>query len=467
MSLGNLTKIRFPVLVLVLLFVAVCAVQPAAALKVEGDKIMVDVVPGTTYLFPMAISIDPTDSASDYAVDVLGFGQSVTGGSYTPLAAADDTSPYSARTFVTVDSPVIHLAPGQRQAFNATINVPQNVGAGGRYAIIYIHPAATSGGGTTFATAMIVPVMLTIQNSNLIETGTITGLSVGNIVAGQPITVSSTFQNTGNHHYYGVVNQVTVADASGNAVGTAKSNPAAFAMIPGQSVSFDTSFSTPLGVGTYTVKSNMLLGNNTVLASNSTSITVNVAYIPPFQKSSVTVAPGSPATLTVPEGTVTISFPQGSVLADTTVTVSPYIGTLPALPAGATAGSTVFSVDGLNGLLASDATITVKYSQADLTAAGNDASKLVLGRYDSNAWTLLPTTVDKNAMTLTASTNRFSTWAVIAAQSSPGAGAAPAGSAGNSGTGKSGFMGLGLGLDPLLIIGAIGIVIIATGIKRK
>jgi hypothetical protein len=464
--LDNLTKIRFPIFIIVLVLVAACVIQPAASLKVEGAKIMLNVEPGTTYSFPMAISIKPTDVASDYAVDVLGFGQSVTG-AYTPLAAADDTSPYSARSFVTVDYPVIHLAPGQRQAFNATISVPQNVGDGGRYALIYIHPAATGSGQASIATAVLVPVMLTIQNSPLTETGTIMGVRVSEIEAGKPITVSSTLENTGNIHYYGVINQVTVTDASQNIVGMAKSAPSTLAMIPGQSVRFDTSISSPLNVGTYKVRSDMLLGSGTVLDSNSTSVTVNEAYIPPFSTSKITVTTGSPATLTVPEGTISISFPQGSVLADTTVTVSPYIGTLPALPAGTQAGSTVFSVDGLNGLLASDATVTVKYSQADLNAANNDASKLVLGRYDSNAWTLLSTTVDKNAMTLTTSTNRFSTWAVIVAQVSSPTGAGPTASAGSSGTGKTGFMGLGLGLDPLLIIGALGFVIIVSGIKRK
>jgi len=466
MSSGNLTKIRFPILVFVFFCVAACAIQPAAAIKVEGSRIVLDVVPGTTYTFPMAISIAPTDAAADYAVDVLGFGQSLVGGSYTPLSAAADTSPYSARPFITVPSPVIDLAPGQRTAFNATISVPLNVGEGGRYALIYIHPSMTGSGQASIATAIIVPVALTIQNSKLTETGSITNVSVGTIVAGQPIKVSTTLENTGNYYYRGLVNQVTMTDASGNVVGTAASAPTTQSLIPGNSVRLDAPFSTPLEVGTYTVKSEMLL-NSTVLDSNSTSITVNEAYIPPFQTANVTISPNSPATLSVPGGIISISFPQGSVLAATTVTVSPYTGTLPALPAGATAGSTGFSVDGLNGLLANDATITVKYSQADLTAAGNDASKLVLGRYDSNAWTLLPTTVDTNAMTLTASTNRFSTWAVIAAQSSSGAEAAPAGSARSSGTGKSGFMGLGLGLDPLLIIGAIGFVIIATGIKRK
>ena len=149
MSLCHRKKFRIPVLALMLFFIATCAIQPAAALKVEGAKIMLDVVPDTNYIFPMAVSINPTDPASDYAVDVLGFGQSVDGGSYTPLTAADDTGAYSARALVTVDSPVIHIDPGQRKAFNATIRVPQNIGDGGRYALIHIHPAATGGGQTS------------------------------------------------------------------------------------------------------------------------------------------------------------------------------------------------------------------------------------------------------------------------------------------------------------------------------
>ena len=420
MSSCRLTKIRFPVLVLVVLFVATCVIQPAAALKVEGARILLDVAPDTNYIYPMAVSINPTDTPSDYAVDVLGFGQSPEGGSYTPLTAAEDTGAYSARALVTVESPVIHIEPGERRAFNATIRVPQNVGEGGRYALIYIHPAATGGGQSAFATAMIVPVMLTIQNTKVAETGTITEMGVGDIAAGKPITVSSTLKNTGNHHYYGVVNRITVTDPAGKTVGTVKTDPASNALVPGQSVRFTTSISTPLSIGTYTVKSDMLLESGTVLDSRTTSITIKEAYIPPFQESSAKVTPDSPATLEVAEGTVRISFPQGAVLAETTVTVKSYTGTLPDLPAGAQAGTTSFSVDGLSGLLAKDATVTVRYNKPDLDAANSDASKLVLGRYDRGEthWTLLPTTVDENAMTLTVSTNRFSIWAVIAAQGS-------------------------------------------------
>jgi hypothetical protein len=263
--------------------------------------------------------------------------------------------------------------------------------------------------------------MLTVKDSKLIETGTITNIVVGDIVAGKPISVATTLKNTGNHHYYGVVNQVTVTDAAGKTVGTAKADPLPNAVIPGQSVRFDAPVSTPLSIGTYTVKSDMMLESGAILDSRSTSVTVKEAYIPPFSESSMKVGPDNPATVTVPEGTIMISIPRGAVLAETTLTVKPYTENLPQVPAGANAGSTTFSVDGLSGLLAQDATVTVRYSRTDLDTAQGDASKLELGRYDraEGRWTLLPTSVDKNAMTLTTSTNRFSIWAVMAAENIP------------------------------------------------
>lgn len=437
----------------VFLIIFTLIISPTAAVKVEGAKIMLDVNPGMNYIFPMAVSTKATDVASDYAVDVLGFGQSADWGSYTPLTAADDRGAYSARTLVTVESPVIHIDPGQRVAFNATIRVPQDVGEGGRYAIIHIHPAAIPGGGQTgFATAIIVPVMLTIQNTKLVETGTIREIAVGDIVVGKPITVSTTLKNTGNHHYYGVVNQVNVTDSGGVILATAKSDPSANAIIPGQSVRFDIPVSTPLAAGTYILKSDMLL-NGMVLDSRTTSITVKEAYVPPFQPASVKVIPESPVTLEVPEGTVRIIFPQGAVLAETNVSVKPYIGTLPDLPAGAKAGTTAFSVDGLSGFLAKDATVTVRYTKTDLDAADGDTSKLVLGRYDRGEarWTLLPTTVDTHVMSLTASTNRFSTWVVMAT-----------GSGSSAGTGSK-----NIGLDTLPVFVALGLMIVFAGLNRS
>ncbi len=431
-------------------------ISPTAAVKVEGAKIMLDVQPGMNYIFPMAVSSRPTDTASDYAVDVLGFGQSVNGGSYTPLTAADDSGACSARTYVTVESPVVHLEPGQRVAFNATVRIPQDAGEGGRYAIIHIHPAVIQTGGQTgFATAIIVPVMLTLQNTKLVETGAISEISVGDIVAGKPITVSTTLKNTGNHHFYGVVNLVNVTDAAGKIVGTAQGDPAANAVIPGQSVRYDIPFSTPLDAGEYTIKSEMLLGS-AVLDSRTTSITVKEAYVPPFHEANVKVLPESPAILEVPEGTVRISFPRGAVLAETNVSVKPFTGTLPDLPAGAQAGTTAFSVDGLPGLLAKDATVTVRYTKADLDSTHSDSTNLVLGRYDRGEahWTLLPTNVDTNTMSLTTTTNRFSTWVVM---SSDTRGSTMAGGPAPS---------QGIGLDITIVIIALGMMVLFAGIHH-
>jgi hypothetical protein len=87
---------------------------------------------------------------------------------------------------------------------------------------------------------------------------------------------------------------------------------------------------------------------------------------------------------------------------------------VPPLPAGIAPASTCFQVTGLTGLLAKNAIVKVKYSAADLAAAGGDASKLKLERWDGgNSFSVLKTTVDKGAMTLTANSNQMSVWAVV------------------------------------------------------
>jgi hypothetical protein len=165
----------------------------------------------------------------------------------------------------------------------------------------------------------------------------------------------------------------------------------------------------------------MMLESGAILDSRNTSVTVKEAYIPPFSDTEIKINPDNTATLNVPEGTVSIRIPQGAVLADTTLVVKPYVLALPELPTGVTGGRTAFTIDGVSGLLTKDATVVVKYSKADLDAAKGDASKLALARYDRSdgRWTLLPARVDTNAMTLTATTNRFSIWAVVSSQQAP------------------------------------------------
>ena len=82
---------------------------------------------------------------------------------------------------------------------------------------------------------------------------------------------------------------------------------------------------------------------------------------------------------------------------------------LAAFPAAILPRRPHFEVNGLTGLLAKEATITVKYSSDDLSKAGGNASKLTLMRWKqgTNQWVALKTKVDTTAMTLSTTSNQM------------------------------------------------------------
>jgi hypothetical protein len=241
------------------------------ALHVDGVMILMDVQPGKTYLSPMGVSIDGKDPATDIAVDVMGFGQSGDG-TYLGISPASDASPYSARSFVSVEAPAVHLDPGGSRSFNATIRVPEGVGSGGRYATIYIHPQASpaGGAGSGVVTAVLVPVMLTVAGTTLDETGTITDIRAGEPVEGQPVVILTTLKNTGNHHYYGAFVEVTVTDPTGKLVSAGSTKPSVWALIPGNGMTFRIPVTAVLTPGSYTVKAEARRAEGTVLLDTRT-----------------------------------------------------------------------------------------------------------------------------------------------------------------------------------------------------
>jgi len=409
--------------------VALCLllVLPAgvSAISVSGSKYMDSIKPGGTDTHTMTMSVGPGEDPTDILVEVYGFGQNMDLG-YLALNPADDTSPYSARSFITLDNSSVHLEPGIAKTINAKISVPANAGPGGRYALIYIH--ALPGKGKSFTTAVLVPVLVTIGGTTPTVTGSITDLSVGEVTLGQPITVTTTLKNTGNYHYYRTVNTITVRDATGNLVGNFSTQPASSAIIPGNTVQYT---ATPklqnLPVGTYTVDSKVLLESGAVLDEKTTTFTVNTNYIPPVTESKITLTPGSAGTLASPDGRVSVSFPQGAVLGDAVVTLKPYAkDKLQAAPASAKLGATSFEISGLSGLLNKDATVKVKYSADDLAAAGGDAAQLKLSYWDAaqSKWIILPTQVDTGTTMLTTTTNHMSVWAVMISSTTTSGGSA-------------------------------------------
>ena len=406
--------------ILAVIILLLFCMAPSAAIGVMGAKYTGTIAPGGTDTHVVTIDIGAGEPATDVGVTVAGFGQNP-GGIYTPLSPANDLNPYSARSFITLDNSTIHLEPGTKQSVTATITLPKNVGTGGRYAILYIYSLPGAG---AFSTAIVVPVFITVAGTTPTETGSILQIDTGTLTTGQPITITTTFKNTGNYHYYNTINEVNMTDSNGNFIANASTIPLIYAIIPGNTVQFVAQPNvTNLQPGTYTVDSKVFL-NGQVLDDKSTTLTVSTNYIPPATQSSVTVTPGSQATLASPDGRYSVLFPQGSVLSDVVVTMKPYsLSQLSPAPSGAKLGASSFEITGLSGLLSKDATVQVNYSTDDLAAAGGDASQLKLSYFDAaqGTWVILPTQVNTQDMTLTTTTNHLSVWAVMVSSSTSAA----------------------------------------------
>ena len=292
------TQTRIPLLILLLLIVGIAAIAPAAALKVDGARIALEVTPGQTTTSPIGVSIGMDETEGDFAIDVLGFGQSVADGTYNGLEASADISPYSARSFITIDKPTVHLKHGERADATATIRVPADAKDGGRYALILVHPAtAASGQQTSFATAVAIPVLLTVKGGTIVQKGEITTIETSKADTGKPFSVTATVKNSGNYHYYGVVSNVTVNDGQEKTVATVKTTPMSRAIIPNNLVKISAQVSPGLPEGMYQVTVKMETQDGTVLDTETKALQVGNAKSGPVAESKVagvrtTYAPG-------------------------------------------------------------------------------------------------------------------------------------------------------------------------------
>lgn len=280
----------------VLLFML--AASPALAnpgLTVAGAMLVTDVSPGQTLTHNITLTIGSADPATDIAVQVGGMTQSLDG-TNDILDVSQDTGGYSARTFITVDKETLHLEPGVPQEVTATIQVPADVGDGGRYAMINIQ-TQRSGGQVGVITAANVPIAITIKDSQLIHTGQITALSTGNITSGQPVDIFTDFQNTGNHHFK-IKGEVAVSSASGQILGTIAVPLTAGSLVPGMTRQLQAAFIPPgeLAPGNYNISSKIMLDDGTVLDESTGRFEVKQAYVPPPGTiAALSVTPAAPA----------------------------------------------------------------------------------------------------------------------------------------------------------------------------
>jgi hypothetical protein len=158
-----------------------------------------------------------------------------------------------------------------------------------------------------------------------------------------------------------------------------------------------------------------MLADGTLLDQSTSTFTVQKPYVPPPALGNVSLAPSGASTLKNTDGTISIYFPTGAAAIPVDISLNNIAAVqLPVAPTGFTLTGSSFQVNGLTGLLAKDATVTLKYTADDLSKANGKASSLNLMRWDvgSNQWVVLQTKVNASAMTLTATSKQMGIWAV-------------------------------------------------------
>jgi hypothetical protein len=395
------------------------SIVPVAAnpgITVSGALLITDVSPGETLTHKITITIGAKDPPTDVVVQVGGIGQAADG-TYTLLDSVADISRYSARWFVSIDDDLLHLEPGIAKDVIATVRIPEDIGDGGRYAIINISTQPVNDKGVGVISAVNIPIYLTIKNTRCIHEGKIATISTSDILPGKPIDIFTDFQNTGNHHFK-VKGEVEITDSYSTVLDTIYTALTPMSILPNVTRQCKASFipSRELSPGVYSIKSKIMLEDGIVLDESDSSFEVTAPYIPPPPPATQTVFPAEGSVLETNGSRISISFPKGAVTEKVNVTLRDYLlSQLPPLPLEYQPATICFRVDGITGLLVQNATVTVRYTGADIEKASGNVARLKLAYWDeaTSQWSVLKTKVDKTKMTLSSTTNHFSIWTVM------------------------------------------------------
>ena len=354
-----------------------------------------------------------SDKPMDFEVELVGYGQGISG---STEVLEPDTNPLSALPYIGFAPAEFYLEPGESQEVDLTVSIPEGT-EGGRYAVVLV--VATPRGEEAIKTVsrLGVLVRLTIAGSHLIQQGSIKLIGSGPIEPDTPIPIQVTYANQGNVHYR-VQSSVTISNAQGDVLDKVESKSTL--VLPGYSRELIAEWipDRDLDPGIYNALARVSLEDGTLLDEAEGSFEVGVPYVPPSPPVSLTLTPASASILRTEDGRIHFSFPQGAVFSQLEISLRSYpVEQLAAPSPGYHLATTGFRVDGLPGLLAKEATVTVKYTAADLDKAEGDASRLRLARWDEadSQWKVLQTKLDREAMTISTTTNQLSIWAVMVA----------------------------------------------------
>jgi len=188
----------------------------------------------------------------------------------------NDTGPFTARPFLSVEPKNFVVVPGERKKLLLTATVPEDAAPGGKYALVAIKtaPEAAAGGNVMVSTAIQVSVLLTVNGTELTQTGNITGLTASR-GENDSVAVDIIFENTGNVHYKPFV-EATLKSENGDILANEEPKQITGSILPTNSrlCKVDLVPKTSLPSGTYTVGAKVTKEDGTVLDSKETILTV-------------------------------------------------------------------------------------------------------------------------------------------------------------------------------------------------
>ena len=399
--------------ILTALLILVVLTSPALAQLGISPGSMDMQVPEGEHSLPSITVRNDSDKPMDFEVELVGYGQGI-GGSTEVLEP--DTNPLSAVAYIGFAPAEFYLEPGESQEVDLTVSIPAETN-GGRYAIVLLVATPRDEEAIKTVSRLGVLVRLTIAGSHLVQQGSIESIGSEPVESGKPIPIKVTYANEGNVHYK-VQSSVTIFDAQGAVLDEVEGKPAL--VLPGYSRELVAEWipDRELEPGTYDAQARVSLEDGTLLDEAEGSFEVGVPYVPPSLPVSLTLTAASASILQTEDGRISISFPQGAVFSEVEISLRSYpLAQLAAPPPGYSLSAIAFRVDGLPGLLAKEAMVTVKYNAADLDRAEGEAARLRLARWDEaeGRWTVLKTNLDREAMTISATTNQLGIWAVMVA----------------------------------------------------
>ena len=431
----NIKKATTGVVIAVALLLILTA-PVSAGLRVGGAKIEASISPGQMNTYTMNVG-NTTSEPMDIAVDVRGLGNQISG-VLEALPAQNDSSPYSARQFVTASPASFHLEPGQSQDVTVTVNVPSPVGDGGRYADVFIYTIPSGGGQVAISIAVSAQVLLTIDGSNLVRTGTIMSVDVPQPQSEQLFATTATIMNTGNYHYKVTFNG-TVTNDQDRVVGTVWQTNSPYNLIPtfSQQIAVPLNISEELSPGTYYLTTEAYTEGGILLDTRTTTFILTGSYKPMpltpliiefwdqgklsiYQKSMAqdgTLMEDVNATsltqnieITIAQGTK-VEGEGGEAPAPISVTTMDQPPTPPVNYS--VSKSYEFNPEGIkfsNGA----AYVTFGYTANDIPT-GVDESQLKVANFDTETlqWVFMESQIDTNANTITFPTTHFSIFAIV------------------------------------------------------